>query len=220
MAETTPKTPVKIDVFSDVVCPWCFVGKRRIEEASRATGIPVELRFRAFQLTPEVPPEGLPHRQHLESKLGGPQRVAKAWEMLSALGKEDGIAFDMEKIKFSPNTKYAHAAIKAAQAQGLGVQAKEALLSGHFEKGVNLVDHEAIWKVLGAIPGLDLVKARAYAETGPAVAEVDADLAEARRLRVNGVPFFLSASGHAVRGADDVDGFSEFLKQAQAKQPA
>src|SRR5581483_12449706 len=99
---------MKIDVYSDVICPWCFLGKRRLEEALETSGEKAEVRFLPFELNPATPAEGLDHKKHLAEKFGGTHVLDQAHARLAVLGKESGIDYQFDNIQKTPNTFNAH----------------------------------------------------------------------------------------------------------------
>ena len=139
---------VNIDVVSDVVCPWCYLGKARLDQAiaNVAGDILVTVNWRPYQLNPDLPPEGVDHKAHLAAKLGGQAAVDRAHEMLTGLGEQDGIAFDFDAVKISPNTLDAHRLIRWALTEGPDAQSEVAalLFKANFEQGLNVSDHAVL----------------------------------------------------------------------------
>ena len=113
---------INVDVVSDVVCPWCYLGKARLDQAiaNVADDIHVTVNWRPYQLNPDLPPEGVDHKAHLAAKLGGQVAVDRAHQMLTELGQQDGIAFNFDAVKISPNTLDAHRLIRWAADRGSG----------------------------------------------------------------------------------------------------
>ncbi len=149
---------VNIDVVSDVVCPWCYIGKARLDQAiaNVAADILVTVNWRPYQLNPDLPPEGVDHKAHLAAKLGGQAAVDRAHEMLAGLGEQDGITFDFDAVKISPNTLDAHRLIRWALTEGGDTQSEVAtlLFKANFEEGRNIGDH-AVLLDIAAEAGLD-----------------------------------------------------------------
>ncbi|HYP75282.1 MAG TPA: DsbA family protein [Polyangiaceae bacterium] len=129
---------MRIEIFSDIACPWCFIGKRRLERALLASGTSAELVFRAFQLQPGLPAEGVPAAGFFERKFGGPERARATFERIAEVGREVGIAFDFHKQQRAPNTELAQRVIRFATGKGQAAPTVEALFSGYFEHGVNV----------------------------------------------------------------------------------
>jgi predicted DsbA family dithiol-disulfide isomerase len=131
--------PLRIDVVSDVMCPWCFVGKRRLERAlAEAADVPVEVIWRPFQLDPTLPPDGKDRRAYLEEKFGGPEQAAAIYERIREAGREEGIAFAFDRIARSPNTLDAHRLIRWAGEEGVQDAMVERLFELYFLEGADL----------------------------------------------------------------------------------
>ena len=207
---------MNIDVVSDVVCPWCFVGKRRLEAALAQTAEPaVEVRWRPFQLDPTIPSQGLDRRAYMRAKFRDDARLAEVHARLRALGAEVGIAFDFEAISRSPNTLDAHRLIRWAAASGVQDEVVERLFSAYFEHGRDIGDRSVLAEIAGAC-GLDAeAVGRRFAEDDD-VEAVQAEIAEAQSLGVTGVPFFIFASRFAVSGAQSAEVLARAMKSARS----
>ena len=204
--------PLVIDVVSDVVCPWCFVGKRRLDAALRDSGA-AEVRWRPFQLDPTIPPEGLDRQAYMRAKFGDGPRLGEVHQRLTELGKEAGIAFNFAAIQRSPNTLDAHRLIRFADEAGMAEEVVERLFSAYFEQGRDIGDR-AVLAEIGGDAGLSDVAARLETEEG--VADVQADIEQAQRGGVQGVPFFIFASKYAVSGAQPAEVLAQAMQQARA----
>ncbi len=206
--------PLTIDVVSDVVCPWCFIGKRRLETALKHEG-EVEVRWRPYQLDPTIPSEGLDRQSYMRAKFRDEARIAEIHARLRALGEEAGIAFDFEAIRRSPNTLDAHRLIRFASEAGKADAVVERLFSDYFERGRDIGDPAVLAQVARDC-GLGDIAERLASEAG--AREVQGEIAEAQRMGVEGVPFFIFASKYAVSGAQSEQVFAQVL--AQARQAA
>ncbi len=195
--------PVRLDVFSDVACPWCFVGFRNLQRARRDLGgPPVEIHWRAFQLAPENPPSGSPFRELVETKFGGPERFAEITAHLRSAGAEAGIPFAMDRITVSPNTRVAHAVIAAARDGGDAEAVVDALFTGYFCEGVDITDPAAIVALLAAhAADPDPAALVAAAVAGEFDASVDADLAIGAEIGIRAVPVFIADGTRGIMGA-------------------
>lgn len=222
MADTpsTPASTLTIDVVSDVVCPWCFVGKRRLEKALALTpDIPTEIRWRPYQLAPDLPPEGKPRRQYMLDKFGDPERIRQIHERLTGIGAEEGIAFDFDRIAVAPNTLNAHRLILWARSPDIQARVVEALFTAFFVEGRNLAD-DAELIAIGAACGLD---ASLLAELFPTDADVERtqrEYASAQRIGVTGVPFFIIAGRYGIAGAEAPETIAGAIRQAAAEAAA
>src|SRR5580698_10118349 len=189
-----------IEVYSDVVCPWCYIGKRRLESALSAAGIgDADVHWRAFQLNPDLPPEGVDRRQYLEAKFGGPESVARIHDRVVEAGKAAGIDFRFEDIARSPNTFDAHRLLRRAGQQGRQGAMKENLMQAYFLKGQDIGDRRVLAEIARET-GLDGDVAAWLASDAEADG-VREDLANARRLQISGVPFFIFGGRYSIAGA-------------------
>ncbi|SCX02669.1 Protein-disulfide isomerase [Agrobacterium sp. DSM 25558] len=195
---------IVIDVVSDMVCPWCYLGKARLDLALAEIldEVSVDVNWRPYRLNPDYPPEGVDQKAELEKKLGGKEKVEQAHEMLTQLGKEVGINFDFDAIKIGPNTLDAHRLSLWAHAEGREFQDKvtTALFKANFEEGRNIGDHEVLADIAEQAGMNREVVTRLLAsdaDKDTIVAEIDA----AQQMGVAGVPFFILDQKYAVSGA-------------------
>ena len=206
---------VTIDVVSDVVCPWCYIGKARLDQAiaNVASDILVTVNWRPYQLNPDLPPEGVDHKAHLAAKLGGQEAVDRAHEMLAGLGEQDGIAFDFDAVTISPNTLDAHRLIRWALTEGGDTQSEVAslLFKANFEEGRNIGDH-AVLLDIAAEAGLDRAVITALLASDADKDAVSEEIDMARGIGVTGVPCFIVDSKYAVMGAQSVEVLEDALR--------
>jgi predicted DsbA family dithiol-disulfide isomerase len=208
---------VRIDVFSDVVCPWCFVGKRRLEQALAQAGLSdAEVHWHAYQLNPDLPPEGVDRKQYLETKFG-PGAAERIHARLGDAGKSTGIDFQFDKIQRSPNTRDAHRLLWLADGQGKQNALKEALLNAYFIEGHDVGDRKVLAEIAASV-GLEGDVPTFLAGDG-GVQEVEQDLMSATRLQISGVPFFILDGRIALAGAQPPEVFQQALDAARS-QPA
>jgi predicted DsbA family dithiol-disulfide isomerase len=215
---------VSIDIVSDVVCPWCYLGKARLDQAIAdvASELQVAVQWRPYQLNPDLPPEGVDHKQHLAAKLGGQAAVDKAHETLKALGNADGIAFDFDAVKISPNTLDAHRLIRWAATNGEVTQSAvvSLLFKANFEDGRNVGD-QAVLLDIAAEAGLDRPVIAALLNSDADKDAVKEEIGMAREMGVTGVPCFILDGQYAVMGAQSVEVLSNALREiAQMKATA
>ncbi len=215
----TSATPLlSIDIVSDVVCPWCFIGKRRLEAAlarREANAQPMP-RWLAFQLNPDIPAGGIDRRSYLEQKFGGPERAKQIYARIKAAGEEVGIAFDFDRIVRQPNTVDAHRLLAWAQdANPVAADALvERLFRAYFIEGVNIGDIDALATLAGDA-GFDAVAARAWLVSDAGRAAIAAEEQRARELGVTGVPFFVFNQRLAVSGAQPPEVLLDAMEQAE-----
>ena len=187
-----------IDVISDVVCPWCFIGRRRLGEAlslyaAREPDVRPVVSWHPFQLNPDLPRDGIDRRAYLEAKFGGPQRAAEIYERVRAAGRTVGIDFAFERIERQPNTRDAHRLISWAQARGDAEDLVERLFRAYFLEG-RRIGERAVLAAIAGEAGLPADAARAYLESEAGADTIEAMDRRVRELGVTGVPFFIFGS--------------------------
>lgn len=196
---------VTIDVWSDLVCPWCFIGRRRLQAAIRDEEAgTVDVRWRAFQLAPDLPPEGVDAEKYFNEKFGGPERVKAMHDRVAAVAADDGLELRFDLQKRSPNTRLAHRAVKLSADQDAAV---ETLFSAHFREGEDIADRETLLRLL---PDLDPERL----DSDEGTDEVEEDLAIAQQVGITGVPFFVANMRVAVSGAQPPEVLSHLIAQA------
>lgn len=211
--------PLTIDIISDVVCPWCYVGKRRLEVALErhpsSDAAPIRVRWHAFQLNPDIPPGGVDRRSYLEQKFGGPERAKQIYARIKAAGEEVGIAFDFDRIVRQPNTFDAHRLIAWAQDADLNKSDSlvERLFRAYFIDGADIGDIATLARLAGDA-GFDATAARAWLASDAGRAAVQAEEQRARALGVTGVPFFVFNERLAVSGAQPPEVLLSAMEQA------
>lgn len=212
--------PVIIDVVSDVVCPWCYVGRARLMKALAAIPeITVELRWRPFQLDPTIPPEGKDRQTYLMDKFGDAERIRQMHAQIDELGRAEGIDFAFDAIRTSPNTLNAHRVIRWAATAEPGVQDQLVgrLFALYFEEGANIGD-AAVLIQAARDAGMDAAVVETLLATDADRAEVEQEIATAQQMGVTGVPCFLLEGRYAVMGAQEADTLADAIRQvAQAK---
>ena len=205
-----------IDVVSDVVCPWCYIGKRHLEAA--LAGLPdaarAVVRWHPFELNPDLPAAGVDRRSYLEEKFGGPERAAAIYARVREAGARAGIAFDFDAIARQPNTRDAHRLIGWAQARGDADALVERLFRAYFLEGRFLGDRATL-VALAAQAGFDAEAARAWLASGQGADEIGAAGARARSLGITGVPFFIFDGKVALSGAHPPETMREAIAQAR-----
>jgi predicted DsbA family dithiol-disulfide isomerase len=207
----------RIDVVSDVVCPWCFVGKRRLEQAiALAPDVPASIFWRPFQLDGTIPQGGIPREEYLNRKFGV-NRAKDMYARLEKLGEEVGIPFAFEKIKVSPNTLDAHRLLRWAQTVGTQSAVKERLLTLFFIEGEDIGDHDLLAEV-GAQNGLDRAVIERLLSGTTDEEEVREEIATAQRMGINGVPFFIFNNKVGASGAQPAEVLLQGIRQGMASE--
>jgi predicted DsbA family dithiol-disulfide isomerase len=212
--------PLTIEVVSDVVCPWCYIGKRRLEAAlelyaqAKPDAPPPKVSFHPFQLNPDLPPEGMLRADYVARKWGG-RPSSEVYARVSGVGKSVGIDFEFDRIVRQPNTKAAHALIALAGELGVQPAVKEAMMRAYFIDGRDLTDIDTLVEVAERA-GLDPKRARAHLADPDALRAIDGADLQARRIGVEGVPFFIFNRRYAVSGAQEAQALVEAMIASQA----
>ncbi len=190
-----------IDIFSDTICPWCFIGKRRLERALAERPQPdLTIHWRAFQLNPDMPAGGMDRSQYLELKFGGASNADAIYDQVRAAGETEGIDFAFERMKRTPNTIDSHRLIRHAGQKARQDAVVQALFDAYFLRAEDIGDPE-ILAAAAAEAGLDAEDTRAFL-AGDAEAEaVRAEDKGARQAGISGVPCFIFNRRHALAGA-------------------
>jgi predicted DsbA family dithiol-disulfide isomerase len=207
-----------IDIVSDVVCPWCYIGKRHLEAALAESALSdIEVRWRPYQLDPTIPPEGIARRAYLERKFG--TRVDEIYTRVAAAGRDAGIDFLFDRIERSPNTLDAHRLIRWSQSLGKQDEIVERLFHDFFVEGRDVGDHSVLIEAAGEVSMERDVVARLLA--GDADKDtVREEIATAQRLGVTGVPFFIFAGQFGMAGAQPPEVLASAIKKAAEKSDA
>lgn len=209
---------VRIDVISDVVCPWCYIGKRHLERAlalwnGSHPDAPAEVHWHPFELNPDLPAGGVDRRAYLEAKFGGAARAGEIYARVQAAGRHAGIAFEFERIAVQPNSLDAHRLVWWAAGQGRQDAMVEALFQGYFLEGRDYSSREVLADVAGAA-GCDARDALAFLASGEGADAVREDERVAARIGVSGVPFFIVGERHALSGAQPPEAIVQALQQS------
>ena len=215
--------PLRIDIWSDVVCPWCWIGKHRLQQALEQMGEKgrdVDIRWHAFQLDPDSDETPVPLREAYERKFGSRERTEQILAQTQATGRGEGLPFDFDRGQVRVNTLKAHRLIWLAGREGDAGAVGEALFRAHFEQGRNLADTRTLVDA-GAAGGLSEARVRAMLDSDEGIAEVRAQLGQAQALGIRAVPTFLLDGQLAVQGAQSPDVFREaFARLGMATAPA
>ncbi len=204
-----------VEVYSDVVCPWCYVGKRRLEEALESAGRQKSalVFWRPFQLNPTMPKVGMDRRVYLEAKFGGAAEMQVMQDRIAGAGTSAGIEFAFERIARTPNTFDAHRLIWFAQQQSRQDGAVEELFHGYFTEGLDIGDAGVLVSLAGRA-GLDGAAVGRFLQSTDGVEAVRQEEARGRQLGIRGVPYFVFNGKTAVSGAQPVETFLSSIEQA------
>ncbi len=226
--DTTPSVSpagphrLKIDIVSDVVCPWCAIGLNSLEIALQraADVVQAELHFLPFQLNPDMPAEGADVVQYLASKYGmGAEQVRANQEVIAQRGRDVGFDFRMEKRGRTWNTLDAHRLLHWAGLQGRQVALKRALLSAYFTEGENPSDPAVLLRLVAAV-GLDVPTARAILESDSHADAVREQIDRIRDLGINAVPAFIINDQHLIEGGQPPEYFERAFRRLAAAASA
>lgn len=210
---------LSIDVVSDVVCPWCFIGKRRLEAAlalyakERPDAPAPTVTWRPFQLNPGLPAEGMARADYVAQKFG--PRGGAVYTRVAAVGREVGIDFAFDRITRQPNTLAAHSLIELAGAQGRQDALKEAFFRAYFLDGVDLTARENL-VAIATSAGLDRATVEEWLDNAEAREATAAEDARAREIGIEGVPFFIFNGRLGVSGAQGAEVLLDAMKQAES----
>jgi predicted DsbA family dithiol-disulfide isomerase len=216
------KTSLTVDVVSDIVCPWCFIGKRKLERAlaeydRSEPSLDVEVRWHPFQLNPDLPADGIPRASYVEQKFGGAARADDVYARVTNAGEAVGIPFRFDRIERQPNTFDGHRLIAWAQQQGDATALVERLFSAFFLEGRRIGDRDELAR-LGAECGWPYRDAHAMLESDAMREAVENESREALDVGIQGVPLFIFNGRIAVSGAQDPATLREAMAAARRDQ--
>lgn len=205
-----------IDIFSDVICPWCFIGKRRLARALAAdSDIAVTVRWRAFMLNPDMPAEGMDRQAYLALKFGSPAQSRRVYDNVLQAAEQEGLVLALDRIPRTPSTVAAHRLIRWATEQGPADPVVEALFRAYFQEGRDIGEPAELATIAGE-SGLDAAAARAMLATPGGEAEILSEDRSARRIGINGVPCFIFDGQYAVSGAQEPEVFAPIFAAARS----
>ena len=203
---------MQIDIYSDIVCPWCYVGKRRLDRALTSVGRDAHVTWRPFQLNPTMPLDGMDRTSYLKAKFGSMEAFGRMEEQLLAAGADEQIPFAFEMIRRTPNTFAAHRLVWYAAQQGKQDEVVETLFRAYFLEGKNIGDVKVLTEVAADV-GLDRTETEGFLASEKGVVEVKGEEAVGRQLGIRGVPYFVINGTVAISGAQPPDIFVSALQQ-------
>jgi predicted DsbA family dithiol-disulfide isomerase len=212
---------MRLDIYADVTCPWCYIGKRRLERALAMVGgegndLELQIRWHPFLLNPSMPPGGMDRKAYLAWKFGGTGRVGFISDRIAQEGREDGIPFAFERIARTPNTVDAHRTIDFAQMRGDAGPLVEALFAGYFTAGRDIGDRRELIAI-GRDCGFDDGALQSYLESNAGRAEVIDGNDQARAFGINAVPCFVFDGREALAGAQPPEVFLRLFEFARCQ---
>jgi predicted DsbA family dithiol-disulfide isomerase len=205
--------PVRIDVVSDVVCPWCFIGKHRLEAALKLKpDIAVEVHYHPYFLNDWIPREGISRVDYLTKKFGSPERYEGIAHRVRDAAAAEGLVYDSSKMKRQPNTTDCHRLIHWAEAIGKAPEMKQKLMDFYFTEGADLTQADTLVQAAAAV-GLDAEAVRADLATDKDVDMVGAQAEQAKDAGIDGVPCFIFGGKFAVSGAQAPEHLAEAIER-------
>ncbi|WP_192912450.1 DsbA family oxidoreductase [Paracraurococcus ruber] len=209
-----PRARLPIEVVFDLVCPWCFLGIRRLRRMLRSRpDVLAELIWRPFLLNPDLAPQGVPRQEYLVRKFGGEERARRLHGTIAELGRAEGLEFRFDRIRRVPHSLDAHRLVRWAGRFGLADAMVEAVFEAYFIDGADIGDAAVLAGIAGRL-GLEAPAARRFLATVAEVEAVHADNLRAHRLGINGVPCFVVAGRHAIAGAQEPEVLERLLDVA------
>jgi len=192
---------VKLDILSDPICPWCWIGKAGLDAAlAEIPDHPFTIEWHPFQLNPDMPAEGMDRRAYLEAKFGGRDGAARAYAPIVERAEEAGLALNLDQIKTTPNTLDAHRLIHWAGIEGRQTAAVSALFKAYFTEGRDIGDHDVLADIADGIE-MDAAVVRRLLGSDADLEDIRRRDAHSREMGVTSVPTFIVAQRHAVPGA-------------------
>ena len=216
-----PKARLGVEIVYDLVCPWCFLGTRRLMRTlRRRPDLLFELTWRPFLLNPDMPRLGMSRPDYVVRKFGGEDRARRLYASIAEIGRAEGVPFRFEKIRRTPSSVDAHRLVRYAARFGRADEMVEALFSAHFTDGRDIGDHAVLLSIAPAC-GLDLAATRRFLAGDAEADAVHADNLRAHRLGITGVPCFVIAGRHAIAGAQEPEVIERLLDVAaiEAAEP-
>lgn len=213
------QNPLQIDIVSDVMCPWCYIGQKNLESAQQiASEVDLDVRWRPYQLDPTLPPEGKDRQTYLNEKFGGEEKAGAIYQRIKEAGEGSGIEFRFDLMKVSPNTLDAHRLIRWAGGVSSKVQDQlvRRLFELFFEEGANVGDHEVLIDAAKGV-GMDANIVRELLQSEKDKQETTLEIAQAQQMGVSGVPFFIIANKYGLSGAQPPEVLANAIRQISAE---
>jgi predicted DsbA family dithiol-disulfide isomerase len=205
---------LSIEIVHDLVCPWCFLGVRRLSRTlRRRPDLLFDLSWRPFLLNPDMPRAGMARPDYVIRKFGGEDRARRLYASITEIGRVEGVQFRFDRIRRTPSSVDAHRLVRWAARFGRASETAEALFSGHFTDGLDIGDVEVLAAIAHAL-GLDAAAARRHLAGDEDLDVIHADNLRAHRLGINGVPCFVISGRHAIAGAQEPEVIERLLDVA------
>lgn len=203
-----------IDVISDTVCPWCYIGKRRLERAlALRPDLQIDITWRAYQLNPDMPPEGKDRQAHYQAKFGDAEKTKQITETIAGIAKEEDLDMDFAGMSRMPNTLASHRLVRWAGSAGCQDAVVEALFKAYFIDGRDVGDSDVLLDI-AIKAGMDADLVRDLLDSGADEKLVREEDALARQMGVTGVPCFIVDQKYSIMGAQDTEAFLQVFDTA------
>jgi predicted DsbA family dithiol-disulfide isomerase len=202
---------MQLDIYADTVCPWCLIGNKRLQRAlgKRPHAIP-SFRWRSFLLNSEIPESGLTWAEYLIARYGSVERGQRVFDRIAEAGRDAGVAFRFDRMRYAPNSLNSHRLVLMAADQSSGAELYDALADAYFFDGANIGDPEILAGIAGSI-GFSITEVRAMLKRDDYRDDVLAEDRRARRIGLEGVPTFVFAGRYAVAGAQEEEAYLPML---------
>ena len=202
---------IQIDLFSDIICPWCYIGRSRLKRALETRkDLEIKINWRAFQLNPEMPREGIPRQQYLALKFGNKERAASIYSNIQKAGELEGLIFNFDKISHTPNTVLAHRFIDWSKMIKKSEKTVQKLFIAYFVEGRNIGLLETLREIAFDLE-MDTDEFDDYFESDEGLNQVKADTRFAIGNGITGVPYFIFNKQFAITGAQEPEAFLPLL---------
>ena len=203
----------RLDIISDPICPWCYIGKSRLDRALEARADhPFEIDWRPFQLNPDMPPEGMDRRAYLEAKFGGKEGAIRVYSQIEQMAQSNGLDIDFAAMKRTPNTIDAHRLIRWSRVEGRQSLVVNQLFHRYFKLGQDISDHEVLVDVADTV-SMDAAVIARLLEGDADVADIREEDANYRQMGVTGVPTFIIGGKHVVVGAQEPEMWMQVIDE-------
>jgi predicted DsbA family dithiol-disulfide isomerase len=207
----------KIDIISDPICPWCYIGKTRLDRAMEANPThDFVIEWHPFQLNPTMPADGMDRREYLETKFGGQDGAIKVYAQIDKTAREDGLELNFAGIKRTPNTINAHRLIHWAGIEGCQNAVVDRLFKAYFKEGRDISDTSVLVRIATAA-GMDGPATRKLLETDADIKDIRTRDAKSREAGIQGVPAFIVDNHYVVSGAQPVEMWEQVIKEIEEK---
>jgi predicted DsbA family dithiol-disulfide isomerase len=209
-----PKARLSVEIVYDLICPWCYLGVRRLLRTfRRRPDLLFDLTWRPFLLNPDMPRTGMARPDYVVRKFGGEERAKRLYASINELGRREGLVFAFDRIRRTPSSIDAHRLVRFATRYGRADALVESLFSVHFSEGYDIGDHGVLIAIATAC-GMDTADTAAFLASDAEADSVQADNLRAHRLGINGVPCFVIGGRHAIAGAQEPEVIERLLDVA------